>query len=561
MSGRASDLDVELARVRAERDTLARELEIARPLAKLIEGVPVAIMRVSGTTGRYIFFNETFAKLIGQSREEILACDPYDVWIKATHPDDLAVERSARERLAKGEIDRYRLDKRILSAQGEAGWFRVEAVGERDDEGRLLHVTAFFIDIHQERAAILAKDELEAQLRREQRVGALGKLAGGVAHDFNNRLVIIMGHTELIKRGLPQSDPLSHHADTVLSNAKRAADLTRQLLAYSRRQVLKPEAFDPNEMVERMHRLLKSVMADQIELVIALKARGIVFAEPGQIEQVILNLTLNARDAMPNGGTLTLETKDVTLGPREDPALAAGNYVALIVTDTGTGISDDILPHIFEPFFTTKDIGRGTGLGLSTVEGVVRQSGGVVRVESRTRRGTTFTILLPQAQSIPTAPRYTTEDDVPSRRNFETVLVCDDDDEVRELLAGVLGLRAYTILKAKNGREAIEVARAHPGPIHLLLTDIAMPGLGGVELAAELRARDPKLRVLYMSGHAEDADMLSRDLGPGTHFLAKPFLPGELTRLASSILEGQDSTSAMPQAEIPGNTSPILEKS
>jgi PAS domain S-box-containing protein len=245
MSGCAPDLETELARVRAERDALARELEIARPLPKLIEISPVGIMPVSGTTGRYIFFNETFAKLIGQSRQEILGRDPYDVWIKATHPDDLAVERSARERLAKGEIDRYGLEKRVVSAEGEPHWFRVEAVGARDEEGRLLHVTAFFIDIDQERAATLANDQLEAHLRRELRVGAVGKVAGRVAHDFNNRLVIIMSHSELIKHALPPSHPLAHHADIVLDSAKRAADLTRQLLAYSRRQMLKPEAFDP----------------------------------------------------------------------------------------------------------------------------------------------------------------------------------------------------------------------------------------------------------------------------------------------------------------------------
>ena len=410
-------------------------------------------------------------------------------------------------------------------------------MGERDEEGRLLYVTAFFVDIDQERAAILAKDQLEALLRREQRVGALGKMAGGVAHDFNNRLVIIMGHSELIKRGLPPSDPLSQRADIILGSAKRAGELTRQLLAYSRRQVLKPEAFDPNEMVDRMHRLLRTVMDDQIEVLIALHAQRIILAEPGQIEQVILNLALNARDAMPSGGTLTLETRDVTLGLREDPALAAGNYVAVVVADTGTGIPDDVLPRIFEPFFTTKDIGKGTGLGLSTVEGIVRQSGGAVRVETRPGHGTTFTILLPQGQSI-SPPRDADEEDVsPARIHFETILVCDDDDEVRELLAGVLGLSAYTILKAKNGREAIEVARSHPGPIHLLVTDIAMSGLG--ELAAELRQRDPRLPVIYMSGYAEDGHRLSRDLGPETHFLAKPFVPSHLTRLVFSILEGR----------------------
>jgi nitrogen-specific signal transduction histidine kinase len=384
-----------------------------------------------------------------------------------------------------------------------------------------------------------ARHDLEEQLRQAQKLGAVGKLAGGIAHDFNNRLVIIMGHGELLRRAVAADAPLAMHAEMILSSAKRAAELTRQLLAYSRRQVLKPETFDLSRLVERVHQLLASVLGDRIGLVTSLQATRLILADPGQIEQVILNLALNARDAMPEGGSLTLETKDVTLANGEHAALAGGDYVALVVRDTGSGIAGHVLPHIFEPFFTTKESGQGTGLGLSMVEGIVQQSGGATMVETRVGHGTTFTIYLPQgAAQIPeTASPADTA--TPDSGTFETVLVCDDDDDVRKLVVDVLELRGYRLLQASGGRRAVEIASAHSGTIHLLVTDVAMPEMGGIELAAELRKQRPTLRVLYVSGYTENADLLSAPLGPDTHFLPKPFLPGDLTRTVTDILEHQ----------------------
>jgi two-component system cell cycle sensor histidine kinase/response regulator CckA len=530
------ELENELVRMRAKGDALTRELEEARHFRSAVEDSSVSIMRVSGAKGRYVFINEAFAKMMGQTRDELLARDPYEAWVESAHPDDLEPEHKAMGRVAKGEIDGFQLDKRVIPKNGEPRWVRMDAFASRDAQGRLEYLTAYFTDIQQQRNLFLAREQLEAQLRAEQKLGAVGKLAGGVAHDFNNRLVVVMGHGELLKRKLPPDSPLVHHADMVVASAKRAAELTRQLLAYSRRQVLTPEALDLNEMADRMRGLLKTVLSDRTELVTELGATRRVLADPGQIEQVVLNLVLNARDAMPDGGRLTLETRDVTLGRGEHPALPSGDYVALIVADTGTGIPEEALPHIFEPFFTTKEIGKGTGLGLSMVEGIVHQSGGATRVESFVGRGTTFTIHLPHG-TVPAPVRSLVEDAPPRDARFETVLVCDDDEDVRELLVAVLGLRAYSILKANNGKHALEVARQHQGRIHLLVTDVAMPGLGGIELAAELRKRDPTLKVLYISGYTDDADRLSAPRGPGTHFLPKPFLPGDLTRAVSSILE------------------------
>jgi two-component system cell cycle sensor histidine kinase/response regulator CckA len=539
MVDRIQELEGEVARLRAEREELTVRLAHAGYQAQAVERSPVAVMCVSGVKGRYVFVNEAFAGMAGYSRAELLARDPYEVWLEVTHPDELEVERALVGRVARGEIDHYQLEKRVISRDGRTTWVRTELMAVRDAQGRLEAITAYFIDLHQERAAAHAREQLEAQLRQAEKLGTIGKLVGGIAHDFNNRLAIIMGYGELLRAGLPAGGPLAHHANMVLESAKGAAQLTRQLLAYSRRQVLKPEAFDLNEMVERMRRLLKSVVEDRVELSAVLGAKSQILADPGQIEQVILNLALNARDAMPKGGKLTLETADVMLMAGDQPGLAAGDYVALIVTDTGTGISGDVLPHIFEPFFTTKPIGQGTGLGLAMVQGIVHQSGGAASVESGPDRGTTFTIYLPQARDVAMPARPVAEVPPPMNTSFETVLVCDDDDDVRDLLVGILRLRAYTILTARNGRQALDVARAHPGPIHLLLTDLAMPELGGIELGAELRRLHPGLKVLYISGYSDDPDLVSAPLGVNTYFLPKPFLPGDLTRSVFSILEGE----------------------
>ncbi|HEY4184255.1 MAG TPA: ATP-binding protein [Polyangia bacterium] len=528
MADRTAELEATLARIQAERDTLAAKWEEARHHMLAVEGAPVAMMCVSAVKGRYLFVNDQFARMAGQAREALLARDPYEIWLEVTHPDEVEEERALLGRVAKGEMEGFQFDKRFVSKQGEARWVRASLRAARDAQGRLESIMVTFEDIHDQRAAEQAREQLETQLRQAEKLGTVGKLVGGIAHDFNNRLAIIMGYGDLLRSGLPADNPLSHHATMVMESAKGAAQLTRQLLAYGRRQVLKPVAFDLNEMVERMRRLLRTVVDDRIELAVALHARTQIIADPGQIEQVILNLALNARDAMAGGGQLTLTTSD---GP--------GDVVALAVSDTGTGIPTEVLPHIFEPFFTTKEPGHGTGLGLAMVQGIVHQSRGSMHVDSSPGRGTTFTIHLPRArrptlENIPLA-----EVALPANTSYETVLVCDDDDVVRELLVGILKMRGYSILTARNGRHALEVAAAQDGPIHLLLTDVAMPELGGIELATALRKLRPALKVLYISGHTEHADLLSKPLGRDTHFLPKPFLPRDLTHAVFTILEGQ----------------------
>lgn len=531
---RIRELERELEKVSAERDALARQLGQQQAWHAALARAPVGVLWIAASAGRYRLVNRAFADLVGHTREAIEAIDPYQFWVDATHPDDLEAERLAIESVAKGEVDGFELDKRLLKSSGEMIWVRAHGIGLRDDAGRLEDMVIFFSDLQKQRDLADARDRLESQLRQSQKLEALGKLAGGVAHDFNNRLVIIMGYTELLKRALPSDGQLVQHADLVLTSCQRAADLTRQLLAYSRRQVLRLEAFDLNDTVERMRQLLARLMGDHIELATDLAATSGIFSDPGQIEQVILNLAINARDAMPQGGRLQLETHDVQVTARDGIGLEPGKYVMLVVRDSGTGISNEALPHIFEPFFTTKEIGSGTGLGLSMVEGIVHQSGGTVKVHTELGKGTAFRIYLPEAREAPSRVRHVPEPAPPRALEFETVLVCDDDEDVRRLLVQVLGFRAYRVLQAGRGSEALDIAQAHDGAIHLLVTDLVMPGMSGVELATALRARHPDLSVLYLSGYTDNVDL---PLDERTRFLAKPFLPRDLTHVVASMLE------------------------
>ncbi len=523
--------------MREERDKLRESVGHLQYFRAAVELSARGIMAVHAREGRYLFANAAYAKMVGRTVEELLAADAYSVWIAVTHPDDVERERVFLEQMSHGQIDEYTFDKRMFGSDGVARWVSANIVGTREPDGRLETITGYFRCIEDQRFQAQARERLETELRHAQKLEALGKLAGGIAHDFNNRLVIMMGHTELIKRNVPTNETVAAHAEIVLDSAHRAAELTRQLLAYGRRQVLVPQAFDVNSSVDTMRRLLERLIGEHIELVTSLGAEHNVYSDPGQIEQVILNLVLNARDAMPSGGKLTLRTSDVTVQPRPGSTVAPGDYVVLEVKDTGSGISEEALPRIFEPFFTTKEVGSGSGLGLATVEGIVHQSGGAVRVASRVGEGSTFTIHLPRAAAAPVAQRTSRESLPPREGAYETVLVCDDDDGVRKLMVNLLELRAYTVLEARDGQHALEIAERYPGPIHLLVTDVIMPKLGGIELAKKLRERHDSLAVLYVSGYTEDTAFISEADYAGMRFLAKPFLPRDLTRAVGALLE------------------------
>jgi two-component system cell cycle sensor histidine kinase/response regulator CckA len=395
--------------------------------------------------------------------------------------------------------------------------------------------TLLFSIIHD----ITDRERLEEQLRQSQKMEAVGRLAGGIAHDFNNLLTVMLGSADLLVDAIPASDPMHAHAEQVFDAASRAKELTRQLLAFSRRQVLQPRPVDLNLVVTGMRSLLARLLGAQVSLVDDLDpAIGPVLADPGQLEQVILNLVVNARDALPKGGRITLRTCEVTLEHHELQGLPAGRYVQLSVADDGVGMDDVTRGRIFEPFFTTKDRpageGAGTGLGLATVYGVVRQSGGAIQVDSAPGRGSTFTIHLPRAEKASTPARPVERRLTPLAPEGLCVLVVEDQDEVREFLVHCLRAAGHRVLEAPDGVAAL-AAHAGAGHVDVLVTDVEMPNMGGLELRTRLLVLQPKLRTVFVSGYAEELVGIPEKLGPRTLFLQKPFTGARLVEAVDSL--------------------------
>jgi nitrogen-specific signal transduction histidine kinase len=383
-----------------------------------------------------------------------------------------------------------------------------------------------------------ALEQAEGHVRQLQRLEAVGRLAGGVAHDFNNLLTVIMGRGDILLGRLPADHPHRRDIALIKKTAERAAALTKQLLAFSRKQILAPKVLDLNTVVSGMVTMLQRLIGEDIELVfLAGSELGRVKADPGQLEQVIANLAVNARDAMPNGGRLTLETTAVELGEhyaKQHVGVQAGSYVMLGVSDTGTGMDRETQARIFDPFFTTKEPGKGTGLGLATVYGIVKQSGGNIWVYSELGKGTTFKVYLPQVHDAEDAAE---PEQIRPGRGTETLLIVEDEDEVRALACEVLATYGYEILQARTPAEALLIAERHTGPIHLLLTDVIMPGMSGRILAERLAPLRPEMNVLYMSGYTDEAIVHHGTLDAGTPFIQKPFTPDALAGGVRRVLD------------------------
>jgi PAS domain S-box-containing protein len=379
----------------------------------------------------------------------------------------------------------------------------------------------------------------QEQSVQTQKMEAVGRLAGGVAHDFNNLLTIIMGRIQLQLMRLPAAHPMRRDLELMQSTAERAATLTRQLLAFSRQQILQPQVLDLNALVHEISQLLRRLIGEDIALVTVLDPTlGQVRADPGQLGQVLLNLAINARDAMPRGGQLTLETANVAWeedDEREAPRIPPGRYVQLRVSDTGVGMDTTVQAHLFEPFFTTKEVGKGTGLGLATVYGIVTQSGGYIAVDSALGRGTTFTLSLPRVDAALTAsPAGQTP--IALTGEPATILVVEDETDVRELVADILTATGYRVLSARSGAEALQCCAQHAGAIDLLLTDVVMPGMSGHELAVQIRRRWPRVKVLYMSGYTDEILGRYGAVDPSLAFVEKPFAPESLTHKVREVL-------------------------
>ena len=387
---------------------------------------------------------------------------------------------------------------------------------------------------------VTARVHLEEQLRNAQQLEAIGRLAGGVAHDFNNILSIIMGHGELLKSTVAENDRARSGLEQIRRAAERAASLTQQLLAFSRKQVLQPKVLDLNESVADVQKMLSRVIGEDIELIASLHpSLAPVKADPGQIEQVLMNLAVNARDAMPQGGKLTMETSNVELATdaARDLQLPPGRYVRLRVIDGGHGMDSETLTHIFEPFFTTKPTGKGTGLGLATVYGIVKQSGGGIQVQSQPGTGTEFSVFLPAASEVVPKPQERVGPEIIAG-GAETILIVEDEPDLRELTRVFLEAYGYKVLLSSGAEEALRIAETFPQPINLVLTDVIMPGMSGRQLAERVVSRRPETRIMYMTGYTDDMVVQYKVLEPGVHLLQKPFSKRDLALKVRTALDG-----------------------
>ncbi len=504
--------------------TLALLRESEERFRTMFESGPTATMLL-GIDGSVLAVNRSLEGLLGYTEDELRALPVAD----HVHPDDREAGADLYAELVRGERDAYRRDALFVTKDGRTVGTHLAAALVRDADGKPMYVIGMAEDVTEQR-------QLEEQLRQSQKLEAVGRLAGGVAHDFNNMLTAIGGYTSFALDRAPSGSPIRSDLEEVRKATERAALLTRQLLAFSRKQVLQPEVLDLNEIVAELESMLRPLLGEDVVLTTALDpGLGAIEADPGQLQQVVMNLVVNARDAMPAGGTISIETANVDVDEVADGAIEPGRYVMLTVRDAGEGIDEATIGQIFEPFFTTKESGKGTGLGLATVYGIVKQSGGYLSVETELGAGSAFTIYLRRVEgALSPSATMPAAVEAPPGSGTATVLVVEDEEVIRSLVQHVLEADGYRVLVAHDGEEAVAVAEAHD--VELLLTDLSMPKLGGRELAEHLRTANPGLKVLYMSGYAESGILSDGVLPPVTGFLEKPFTPTELKATVRALL-------------------------
>jgi len=493
----------------------------------VVEDAPYGIYRAS-LSGELVLVNPALQKILGYASQTEL------------------LQANLGTQIYRNPLDHQKVNELLLRQQSfndvEVEWKRKDGTPItvrcsgwpiKDESGRVAFLELFAEDVTERRA-------LERQLRMAQKMEAVGRLSGGIAHDFNNLLGVIIGYSQVLKRSLKPEHPLYEHAEEIEKASQRAVSLTRQLLAFSRQQVLEPVILNMNALVSDMEKMLPRLIGEDVALTLTLDpALGQVKADPGQIEQVIMNLAVNARDAMPDGGKLTIQTANVDLDTaytHQHPGSRVGSYVMLRVTDTGTGIDPEIQAQIFEPFFTTKERDKGTGLGLATVYGVVKQSGGYIAVDSEKGKGASFSVYLLRVENAVAAPDLSNDAPV-SVRGSETILLVEDEESLRKLADMFLRDSGYHVLTAADGAQALQVARQYAGPIHLLLTDVVMPGINGRVLAERLAPSQPGMTILYVSGYTDSFIAGHGVLEAGAHLLHKPFTEESLTRKVRELLD------------------------
>ncbi len=503
-------------------------------LRVLIDHLPDFIY-IKDQNGFFLLNNRAHLKVLGaESPSDVLGKSDYDFFSK---PDADRFWRIEREILRSGKPFIH-WEEPLNIHSGQKRWISSTKIPLKNTQGEIMGLVCISRDITDRIKAEQALRESEEQLRQSQKMEAIGRLAGGVAHDFNNILMAIMGHAELMLKQHAEDSEVGAHTTEIKKSAERAASLTKQLLAFSRRQVLQPKILNLNEMITDLEKMLLRLIGEDIQLITNLDPNlGQVKADPGQIDQVILNLSVNGRDSMPNGGKLIISSRNIDIastkeGPLKD--LSSGSYALITVKDMGTGIKPEHLGHLFEPFFTTKDKGKGTGLGLSTVYGIVKQSGGEVVVNSQLGKGTEFLVYLPLIPvSLPDKPRVTVPSQAP--QGTETVLLVEDENSVRSVVKQVLEMNGYHVIEAQDGREAMDMAMHALQQIDLLLTDLVMPHMGGAELSEKLLNKSEHLKVVLMSGYTdwEPSNSSLKDC----IFLQKPFTPDVLTRKVREALD------------------------
>jgi PAS domain S-box-containing protein len=516
----------------AEREERLRESE--ERFRTMTESAVDAVV-TADTNGDIVSWNRGARTVFGHAPEDVLGTP-----LARLVPDHLReVDRNGRERIAPAQVaSAHERPVELVGLRQDGATFPIELSLARWESRRSAFLTVIIRDITERR-------QLEEQFRQSQKMESVGRLAGGLAHDFNNLLTVIGGHADLLHERLRPEDPLRQRIGRIQEAAAHAADLTKQLLAFSRKQVLAPKVIDLNTVVVELEPMLRRLIGEDVDLVTAPAPDvGRVKADPAQIKQILMNLAVNARDAMPQGGKLTIETDDVDLDARYarlHPDVPPGRYVAIGVTDTGTGMDEATRARIFEPFFTTKGPGHGTGLGLATVYGIVKQSNGSISVYSEPGRGTAFKIYLPRVDEVaePVAPAGRPG----ARGGSETILVVEDNEMVRTVTCEILKRQGYTVVEARHGVDALDIAHRYHGPIHLLLTDVVMPEMGGPELVSRLAPIRPRMRIVYMSGYTADAIDHQGMLNGGIEFLSKPIGLDTLVRKVRDVLDARSRLS------------------
>ena len=515
------------------------EAEVASRTAELVrsdrlyrstfDAAPVGIVHI-GLDGEWLRVNQRLCDLLGYSSEELQSRAVQEL----VQSEEMPGEAESYRQMVAGTIDRYVVDeKRYRRRDTNSVWARVNISVHRDANGQAEHFISVIEDNTERRT-------LEAQVRQANKMDAVGRLASGVAHDFNNLLTVILGFGEMMTADVVMADQHREDLDEIMKAARRASSLTKQLLAFSRQQVLNPAPLDVNGLIKDMTGMLGRLIGEHIEVALVLAPNlPLVLADRGQLEQVVMNLVVNARDAMPGGGRLTIETTNVELenSPFHEEAVMHGHYVMLAITDTGMGMTVETQRRLFEPFFTTKETGKGTGLGLSTTYGIVKQSKGYIWVYSEPGRGTTFKVYLPRSDRGLPAPAVNAVITAPVKSASETVLLVEDEAGVRQLAKRILDKAGYRVLEASNGDEAERVFARHADAIDLVVTDVIMPGCGGPELLSRLQVTAPALRVLYMSGYTEQSAAHKAGLGRGLPFVEKPFTAAEFVRHVRDALD------------------------